>query len=321
MLDKLATIQKDRAEFEKKKNELAAQMTQMSNAAKRGNKGSISQTALSAPSGSTPDLFSVSDKGQGGGTRMAGAGTGTVNPIPGPSLPRLHEHQQQQQKHQQQQQQQQHQQQQQQQQHINAESHSNPPLLIAPTAIPPAATSPTNSIQQSQQQQQHLPKDQYAIIPVTKSAVIDVGIGFDAEGNLPEDKRPKAPTDGTKPKPGSTARHNPSKAEHKSAGGGGDLLNGGSAFDPLTAYNRLPQKPGSITCIGMTAMVVLPTAVPAVPRISDWCYEAPIKSSPPFVKSAQMVAQYEVIRLLGRGSFGDVNLAKDPSTNRFVAAC
>ena len=35
MRDKLASIQKDRVEFEKKKKELAAQMTAMSNGAKR----------------------------------------------------------------------------------------------------------------------------------------------------------------------------------------------------------------------------------------------------------------------------------------------
>jgi hypothetical protein len=291
MRDKLATIQKDRAEFEKKKNELAAQMTLMSNNAKRG-KGSISQTALS-PTGSSTDLFSVSDKGQGGGAAKATVAAGT-NPNPGPSLPRLHEHHQQ--------------------QHY-AESHSNPPSPITPTTT----TTPTPAAVSNLQQQQQQPKDQYAITPVTKSAVIDVGIGFDADGNLPEDKKPKAPTDGTKPRPGVMSRHNSSsRGELK---GGGDLLPGGFAFDPLTAYNRLPSKMGSITCIGMTAMVLLPAAVPAVPRISDWCYEAPVKSSPPFVKAAQLSAQYEIIRLLGRGSFGDVNLAKDPSTNRFVAAC
>jgi hypothetical protein len=68
----------------------------------------------------------------------------------------------------------------------------------------------------------------------------------------------------------------------------------------------------------MTAMTIMPVVTPSLGRLSDWSYDAPIKSVPPFFKAAQMTAMYETIRLLGRGSFGDVNLAKDCSSNRCV---
>lgn len=48
--------------------------------------------------------------------------------------------------------------------------------------------------------------------------------------------------------------------------------------------------------------------IPPGTRISDWCYTGPIESAPPTVKSREL---YENIRLLGRGSFGEVNLAKN----------
>jgi hypothetical protein len=47
--------------------------------------------------------------------------------------------------------------------------------------------------------------------------------------------------------------------------------------------------------------------IPSGPRVSDWCYIGPFESDPPVVKSNDV---YEVVRLLGRGAFGDVNLVK-----------
>jgi hypothetical protein len=59
MRDKLATIQKDRAEFEKKKKELAAQMSAMSNIAKQRAGGKGSHSNLLSPSGSSASLNSL----------------------------------------------------------------------------------------------------------------------------------------------------------------------------------------------------------------------------------------------------------------------
>lgn len=54
--------------------------------------------------------------------------------------------------------------------------------------------------------------------------------------------------------------------------------------------------------------------MPSGPRISDWCYCAPLDSpAPPTVKSREM---YENVRLLGRGSFGEVNLVKNVEDNK-----
>ena len=54
--------------------------------------------------------------------------------------------------------------------------------------------------------------------------------------------------------------------------------------------------------------------MPSGPRVSDWCYSAPIDSpAPPLVKSREM---YENVRLLGRGSFGEVNLVKNVEDNK-----
>lgn len=54
--------------------------------------------------------------------------------------------------------------------------------------------------------------------------------------------------------------------------------------------------------------------MPSGPRVSDWCYSAPLDSpAPPLVKSREM---YENVRLLGRGSFGEVNLVKNVEDNK-----
>lgn len=54
--------------------------------------------------------------------------------------------------------------------------------------------------------------------------------------------------------------------------------------------------------------------MPSGPRVSDWCYSASLDSpAPPAVKSREM---YESVRLLGRGSFGEVNLVKNIEDNK-----
>ena len=51
-------------------------------------------------------------------------------------------------------------------------------------------------------------------------------------------------------------------------------------------------------------------------RVSDWCFVGSLDSTPPVVKSHDI---YENIRLLGRGSFGDVYLVKNKEDNRMFA--
>ena len=54
--------------------------------------------------------------------------------------------------------------------------------------------------------------------------------------------------------------------------------------------------------------------MPSGPRISDWCYTAPLDSmNPPVVKSREL---YENVRPLGRGSFGEVHLVKNTEDNK-----
>ena len=56
--------------------------------------------------------------------------------------------------------------------------------------------------------------------------------------------------------------------------------------------------------------------MPSGPRVSDWCYSAPLDSpAPPQVKSREL---YENVRLLGRGSFGEVILVKNVEDNKLL---
>lgn len=51
-------------------------------------------------------------------------------------------------------------------------------------------------------------------------------------------------------------------------------------------------------------------------RVSNWVFGEDLESSPPVVKQTDI---YEQVRLLGRGSFGDVNLVKAVDDNRLFA--
>lgn len=53
--------------------------------------------------------------------------------------------------------------------------------------------------------------------------------------------------------------------------------------------------------------------VPTAPRVSDWCYTGDLESMPPIVKEMEL---YEILRLLGRGAFGEVNLAKNKEDHK-----
>lgn len=72
-------------------------------------------------------------------------------------------------------------------------------------------------------------------------------------------------------------------------------------------FEAVAQKniPGIITM----ASQILPTGT----RISDWAYTGELNSTPTVVKSKEL---YEVSRLLGRGSFGEVLLGKNIEDNK-----
>lgn len=59
----------------------------------------------------------------------------------------------------------------------------------------------------------------------------------------------------------------------------------------------------------MTSQLPVPTG----PKISDWCYNGSIDSSPPILKGQEM---YEEVRFLGRGSYGTVDLMKNKEENK-----
>jgi hypothetical protein len=65
---------------------------------------------------------------------------------------------------------------------------------------------------------------------------------------------------------------------------------------------------------GATTSIAGTSIMPSGPRISDWCYSAPLDSlALPVVKTREL---YENVRLLGRGSFGEVNLVKNLEDNK-----
>lgn len=53
--------------------------------------------------------------------------------------------------------------------------------------------------------------------------------------------------------------------------------------------------------------------MPSGLRVSDWCFNGQLDSSPPVVKVNEV---YESIRPLGRGAFGDVYLVKNIDDNK-----
>jgi serine/threonine protein kinase len=53
--------------------------------------------------------------------------------------------------------------------------------------------------------------------------------------------------------------------------------------------------------------------MPSGLRVSDWCFNGQLDSSPPVVKVNEV---YESLRPLGRGAFGDVYLVKNIDDNK-----
>ena len=53
--------------------------------------------------------------------------------------------------------------------------------------------------------------------------------------------------------------------------------------------------------------------IPSCPMLSEWVFTAPLDSTPPVFKNQEL---YETVRMLGRGSFGTVDLVKNVDDNR-----
>lgn len=56
--------------------------------------------------------------------------------------------------------------------------------------------------------------------------------------------------------------------------------------------------------------------IPLGTRISDWCYTGSLDSAPPVVKADEL---YDLVRHIGRGSYGDVNLVKNTEDSKLFA--
>eukprot|EP01041_Mallomonas_annulata_P008864 gene8864-18362_t len=53
--------------------------------------------------------------------------------------------------------------------------------------------------------------------------------------------------------------------------------------------------------------------IPSTPMLSEWAFTGPTDSTPPIFKNQDL---YEYVRLLGRGSFGTVDLVKNVEDNK-----
>lgn len=134
------------------------------------------------------------------------------------------------------------------------------------------------------------------------------------------------PHHGQNTKPASERTHastrgatNGDHSTHSTGQGG----NGSQSTGPSSSFPVIPGANGGIANMllsgssntgGTNSPVSQLSIMPSGPRVSDWCYSAPLDSpAPPTVKSREM---YENVRLLGRGSFGEVNLVKNTEDNK-----
>ena len=77
---------------------------------------------------------------------------------------------------------------------------------------------------------------------------------------------------------------------------------------PPSRLKKLPSNKSLNSDTGISAPVRTTIIIPSGPLLSEWAYTAPLDSIPPIMKSQEM---YETVRLLGRGSFGTVDLVKN----------
>eukprot|EP01038_Epipyxis_sp_PR26KG_P013000 gene13000-17430_t len=118
----------------------------------------------------------------------------------------------------------------------------------------------------------------------------------------------------------SGSHHMPKSTTKKQSNQNNNLLN--SSFGSGSAYGSFIASNGGSSSSNWNSSGMANTAftntplMPTGPRISDWCFVGPLDSSPPVVKSKDL---YENIRLLGRGSFGEVSLVKNTEDNKLFA--
>jgi serine/threonine protein kinase len=112
----------------------------------------------------------------------------------------------------------------------------------------------------------------------------------------------------------SSAAHSNSPLPPGANSSSNTLTGTGSATPSASGHFFLNGAGANAGAAGGNAAGSLLGIMPTGPRVSDWCYTAPLDSpAPPTVKSREM---YENVRLLGRGSFGEVNLVKNVEDNK-----
>ena len=100
----------------------------------------------------------------------------------------------------------------------------------------------------------------------------------------------------------------------------GNASNNSGGRKPVaaTTHRNSILSPSAAASSGGTGADALnpPIVIPSAARISDWVYTGPIESTPPIVKTMDI---YEIVRFVGRGAFGDVNLMKNLENNLLFA--
>lgn len=112
---------------------------------------------------------------------------------------------------------------------------------------------------------------------------------------------------------GDFTSHNLNLSPNKSFYQGGtsrSLSNTGSSG--IDSHSSSLSSTAKFSSMNMRQTVIMPT----FSRVSDWCFTGPLDSSPPTVKTNDV---YEFVRWLGRGSFGDVQLAKSVEEKQLYA--
>jgi NIMA (never in mitosis gene a)-related kinase 1/4/5 len=124
---------------------------------------------------------------------------------------------------------------------------------------------------------------------------------------------PPPPISSSSPAMGKSAHKHSLQHKHHDSGGSSSRTHVGLAHTDSTtsmSHNKSSSDIGGGSYNSNTA------AGPSMARVSNWILDENLDTAPPVVKTTQV---YETVRLLGRGSFGDVNLVKSVEENRMYA--